>query len=226
MAQAQPMNRRMVVVGAGCLSVCAGIINGLMLVSHFHVGVSHMTGAVSALAVDVVVDNSDHLIRIGAIIIGFFIGCVMSGGIVGHKQLQPGRRYGIALMLEGVLLMISAGLFTQFSVLSAAAAACACGLQNGMASDYLGLILRTTHVTGIVTDLGVMIGRRLRGQHIDGWQTLTLSVILLGFAGGGFAGAYVGKFRPVLGLLATGMVVVSVGVAYWWHRHRLAPCPS
>ncbi len=95
-----------------------------------------------------------------------------------------------------------------------------------MASDYLGLILRTTHVTGIVTDLGVMIGRRLRGQHIDGWQTLTLSVILLGFAGGGFAGAYVGKFRPVLGLLATGMVVVSVGVAYWWHRHRLAPCPS
>jgi uncharacterized membrane protein YoaK (UPF0700 family) len=44
-------------------------------------------------------------------------------------------------------------------------ASAACGLQNAMVSTYSGAIIRTTHITGTVTDLGAMIGQYLRGHR-------------------------------------------------------------
>merc|ERR1719357_1841543 len=41
-------------------------------------------------------------------------------------------------------------------------AALACGLQNGMCTMHLGSIVRTTHVTGLSTDLGTNLGRLIR----------------------------------------------------------------
>jgi|GEM_PF-5134493 len=40
----------------------------------------------------------------------------------------------------------------------------ACGFQNALATHY-GLVLRTTHVTGLLTDLGTNLGMRLRGHR-------------------------------------------------------------
>merc|ERR1712151_184982 len=40
-------------------------------------------------------------------------------------------------------------------------AAAACGLQNGMATHWGGAVVRTTHVTGLFTDVGLLLGRLL-----------------------------------------------------------------
>lgn len=43
------------------------------------------------------------------------------------------------------------------------ACALACGLQNALTSKYSGNVIRTTHLTGATTDLGIAFGHILRG---------------------------------------------------------------
>merc|ERR1719401_1610209 len=76
--------------------------------------------------------------------------------------------------------------------------AAACGLQNGMATSYSGAVIRTTHVTGIATDIGLICGRScvafakrtLRGQdvHLDpleeGRKLMLLIILGLAFVVG------------------------------------------
>merc|ERR1719238_706177 len=40
-------------------------------------------------------------------------------------------------------------------------AAVACGLQNGLATHWGGAVIRTTHVTGLFTDVGLLTGRMI-----------------------------------------------------------------
>lgn len=65
----------------------------------------------------------------------------------------------------------------------------ACGLQNAMATSYSGAVIRTTHLTGVVTDLGIACGHWLRGQPVDRARFRLHAVLLLGFFSGGVLGA-------------------------------------
>ena len=56
-------------------------------------------------------------------------------------------------------------------------ASAACGLQNALVTNYSGATIRTTHVTGIFTDLGLMIGARLRGRPFDRRKALLFLLI-------------------------------------------------
>src|SRR3546814_9264229 len=56
----------------------------------------------------------------------------------------------------------------------------ACGLQNAMATTYSGAIARTTHLSGMFTDLGIMPGHALRGMPAAR-RRLALCVLIIGF---------------------------------------------
>jgi len=180
--------QRWVFIGGAALAGVAGFVNTILL-SIYHVPASHMSGAVSMFGNDLENGDTDHLLRIVTMVAGFLIGAIASGVIIGGSTLKPGRRYGVALMIEGVLFGIATWLVLTGDLLGLSFAATACGLQNGMASSYLGLILRTTHVTGILTDIGVLIGHWLRHRRIEEWKLLLLITLFVGFTAGGVIGA-------------------------------------
>ena len=66
----------------------------------------------------------------------------------------------------------------------------ACGLQNAMVATYSGAVIRTTHLTGLTSDMGAAIGNWLAGRTISkptlGFQT----IIWYSFCGGGVVGAF------------------------------------
>lgn len=69
--------------------------------------------------------------------------------------------YGLAMTGSSLLLFLSMFLFSS-SVDAAVYLLCvACGLQNGIMSSYTGSVIRTTHMTGIVTDIGLIVGRHM-----------------------------------------------------------------
>ncbi len=105
-----------------------------------------------------------YALRVVAFVFG---AAALSGAIIGASTLQFGRRYGVVLSIESVLLFCAVPLLQQQSDVGLYLATCACGLQNAMASTYSGAVLRTTHMSGIVTDLGIFLGQRLRGNSID-----------------------------------------------------------
>ena len=127
-----------------------------------------------------------------------------------------------AMMIEGGLLTLATLLLMSGRHVGIPVAAMACGLQNGMASSYCGLILRTTHVTGLVTDIGVMLGQWLRFRKIEIWKLLLLVMLLAGFFSGGLLGGwlYARAGIPALLLAAGGILLAGIFYFDWRRRHR------
>ena len=59
-----------------------------------------------------------------------------------------------------------------------------------MATTYSGAVVRTTHMTGLFTDLGIMVGSRLRGEPFEVRRAILYLLIIVGFLAGGTAGAF------------------------------------
>lgn len=138
------------------------------------------------------------------------------GFIVQNSTLQLGRRYGVALLLASVLLSLAVFLLKRNSVGGLYAASCACGLQNAMVSTYSGAVVRTTHVSGMFTDLGISLGHALRGIPVDARRLRLCVTIISAFLCGGVAGAvgfhhlgYEALFIPA-GLMAATSVAYAV----------------
>src|SRR3954468_22842099 len=177
-------------LGSAALAFVAGIINAVGFLGFQHQGVTHLTGSTTLLGIAVAgghVHESSHLI---AVAVSFVLGCILSGAMILDSTLQLGRRYGLALMVESLLLVCAVPLLQRTSHLGVYLASCACGLQNGMVSTYSGAVLRTTHVSGVITDLGIFLGHFLRGVPLDMRRVRLALLLLLSFFAGTIAGAF------------------------------------
>jgi uncharacterized membrane protein YoaK (UPF0700 family) len=197
-------------VGGFTLTFLAGAINVAML-SRYAVPVAHMSGAVSRLGMDLGTGKDDDLMVIGLIIVGFALGCVFTGALVGSNLLAARRRYAVVLACEALVIALAAWL--QDSAVHAAVilGATACGIQNAMASSFYGLVVRTTHVTGIITDLGFMIGATLSGRRFPLWKPLLLVLLVTGYLAGGISAAALAPIFP--GLVLWGCCALAVAIA-------------
>ncbi|MEZ4267731.1 MAG: YoaK family protein [Myxococcota bacterium] len=218
---------RWVYAGGFALAATAGYVNAVTVASAA-LPVSHMSGTVTHLAIGLGSRGDvDAIMRLGGMLAGFFVGAVLSGAIVGVTALRVGRRYGVALMIEGCLFGLSTWSLGHHVSSGIILSAVACGLQNAMAATYYGLVVRTTHVTGMVTDLGVLLGQRLRTGETETWRAVVLLVLVGGFFLGGIVGAaaslWLGNdalWIPSLGCFVSGLIYVI------WRVLRLRAEPS
>lgn len=174
---------------AWVLAFIAGMINVVGLLGFEHQAVTHLTGNTSMLASALASLDVPGILYYAAIIGSFLAGTILSGFIIQDSTLQLGRRYGVALILESLLLCLAVPLLDHHNVCGLYAAACACGLQNAMASTYSGTVVRTTHISGMFTDLGIFIGHALRGLPVDAKRLRMCFVVISAFLCGGIAGA-------------------------------------
>jgi uncharacterized membrane protein YoaK (UPF0700 family) len=93
-------------------------------------------------------------------------------------------------------------------------ASAVCGLQNALATTYSGAIIRTTHVTGIFTDLGIMLGSIFSGEALDKRKAKLFLFIIFGFILGGTAGALLFKELMFKALLIPAFVCILMAVVY------------
>jgi uncharacterized membrane protein YoaK (UPF0700 family) len=211
---------RWVGLGAFALAMVAGMVNAVGFLAFGHQAITHLTGTTTLLGVALAGRESAVAIELLLFLTSFFVGATASGALLRDSTLRLGRRYGVALMLESLLLLLSIPLLRQHSTAGICLASAACGLQNAMASTYSGHVLRTTHLSGIVTDLGIMLGQRLRGLATDARRRNLYLLICLGYLAGAVAGG--GGF-PYLGenlLLVPALLTGASGLAYAVYQQR------
>jgi uncharacterized membrane protein YoaK (UPF0700 family) len=209
-----------ITAGALCLAGCAGCINAVGFLGAQHQALSHMSGTVTNLGIELGLADRALAWRAFVVLGSFFLGCVASGLIIRQSTLKLGRRYGVALVLESLLLFAAVWFFHRDATDTGDyLAAMACGLQNAMATGYSGAVIRTTHVSGIITDLGIAVGLFARRQPVD-WRRIRLYLVLLvGFLSGGVIGA-VAFVRLNYGTLLIPAVITGVvGLGYGTYRH-------
>ncbi len=211
------------VVGGALLAFVAGIVNAVGFLGIHHQGITHLTGTTTLLGTALA---SGDLAAAGhfAMLIGAFVaGCVVSGMIVKDATLQLGRRYGVVLALEALLLLVAVPLLTAGHDAGGYLASAACGLQNAMASTYSGAVLRTTHFSGTLTDLGIFLGHWLRGIPVDARRVRLLLSLVLSFATGAVVGGWLFLALSYRALYVPAAMTGIAGVGYAIYHHWQRP---
>ncbi len=205
---------RWVLIGGFLLAANAGSVNAVGLLGAHHQALSHMSGPLTVLSNELAGAHWSLALNALVVIAAFFSGCVCSAMVIRQEALRLGRRYGAVLILESACLWAAWWLLCRDRYAGECAAALACGLQNAMVSNYSGAVVRTTHMTGMVTDLGIALGHALRGEKVDGRRVGLYGLLVTGFVLGGVAGSY-GYLTLGLGtLLFPASLTGLVGLGY------------
>ena len=188
------------------LAFVAGAANaGGFLAVHQYT--SHMTGIVSAMA-DNIALGAYGLVWSGlGGVLSFLLGAACSTVMINYsRRRQLHSEYALPLLLEAALLLCFGflgaslaqitGLFVPLTVMLLCFIM---GLQNALITKLSRAEIRTTHITGIITDIGIELGKlfywnRTRGPDIarvmaDRQRLRVLSLLALYFFLGGVIGA-------------------------------------
>jgi uncharacterized membrane protein YoaK (UPF0700 family) len=229
-------NRRLGLV----LAFNAGSINagGFLLVGMY---TSHMTGFVSMLADNLVLGNTVLLLGAAGALLAFVGGAALTAILVNWaRQYRLHGSYALPLLVLALLMLVF-GLVgavtldwrTPFAVpATVLLLSFMMGLQNATISKMSSSEIRTTHMTGIVTDLGIELGklvywnrsgkppeRQVRANR----QRLGLFASLLGmFLLGGVAGALSFKRVGFVFVVPLALLLLTLALPpLWIDRARL-----
>lgn len=199
--------------GAFILAFVAGCINAVGLLGLEQQALSHVSGTATLLATSLFQSPSQGFHLLG-ILAAFLIGASISGLLVRGSALKLGRHYDTALVVEALLIFIAFFLLSEGSYYGHFAASAACGIQNALVTTYSGAIVRTTHLTGIFTDLGIMLGSCLRGEAFDKRKAILFLLIIAGFILGGLFGAFLFASIEFKALLAPAFICLMLALRY------------
>lgn len=167
---------------------------------------SHMTGIVSAIADHLVLGGHAVVLGGAAALLSFLAGAMMTAILVNWaRQRGFSSLYAGPLLLEAALLLVFGVVGARLEHISGlvvpATVMLLCfimGLQNAVISKVSRATIRTTHVTGIVTDLGIELGKAVywngRAQPAESRVMADNGrlKVLGGLLGSFFAGAVLG----------------------------------
>lgn len=201
--------------GAFMLAMNAGMINVLGLISLLHQSVSHMTGNASVLALEFAAHNYASVLFLILVMLSYVIGSSYSGFILGNSHFKLGRRYGLPLTLVTIFIVIAWLLINEYPRYALLWACASMGVQNAMVSHYQGAIIRTTHLSGVLTDLGLALGYYFKGLPNDSKKIILHLLILFGFICGSLIAAISYPYLQLQTFLIPAGLSLMLSLIYW-----------
>ncbi|MDR6207872.1 YoaK family protein [Paraburkholderia graminis] len=148
------------------LTFVAGATNagGFLAVKQY---TSHMSGVVSSIADQAALGDLTLVLAGTGSLISFLLGAACSAVLVNWgRRRRLHSQYASPLLIEAVLLLcfglLGSHLALWDTLFVPATVVLLCfimGLQNAMITKLSGAEIRTTHMTGIVTDIGIELGK-------------------------------------------------------------------
>ena len=211
------------------LAFVAGAINagGFLAVQQY---TSHMTGIVSAMADHLALGLYLPVLAGVGVLLSFVAGAACSAVMVNYsRRRQLHGEYAFPLLLEAFLLLCFGllghtlekidGLFVSMTVMLLGFIM---GLQNAVITKISRAEIRTTHITGIVTDIGIELGRLLywNRHQIEDMPPVkanrehlwVLSCMLVCFFGGGVSGALGFKHSGYSATVPLALVLIVLAI--------------
>ncbi|MFY7777713.1 MAG: YoaK family protein [Elstera sp.] len=220
---------RSLVVG---LAGLAGIVNaaGFHAIGHFS---SHLSGTVAVLSEELA--GADWTLALVAVwvIVCFIAGAATTAIMMTSQRERHLRgRYARCLIAEALLLVgIAAvdqfiapgshGILSVRVLLLWGGLSFLMGFQNAIVTQISHARIRTTHVTGMITDIGVALGQRLAHWRHPDWHLpsgFARSPVMMhvmtvsAFIGGGIAGVFGYRGLGPIFLLLVAAVLLAVGL--------------
>jgi uncharacterized membrane protein YoaK (UPF0700 family) len=216
---------------ATVLSFVAGIVNVTGFLS-FKQLTTNVTGHFALFIYDV----SNFEFWKGTIyflyILSFFFGSFLSSFLI--EKYQEGKKLNVFLLptLIESFVLLSIGISVLFiEITSFNLIAClllfAMGLQNSFVTKISNAIVRTTHLTGLFTDLGIDISllffKKISAEKekLIANIKLRLYIIASFFAGGLFGGFLYSEVNLKLSTLIFAAIILLISLVYDDFRYKL-----
>ena len=175
---------------------------------------SHMTGVLSSVADNLVLGQFALASAGVAALIAFVCGAMTTAWMVNwglRRKLQSA--YGRPLLLEAGLLLVF-GLFGAginvwagfFAPLTVLLLCFIMGLQNAVITKISHAEIRTTHITGLVTDLGIELGKLTYLNRLTQESPVTANRQRLGIHVKLIASFFIGGISGAVGFKTAGFV--------------------
>jgi uncharacterized membrane protein YoaK (UPF0700 family) len=213
------------------LTFVAGATNagGFLAVGQY---TSHMTGVVSSVADSLVLGNIAVALAGIAMLCTFLFGAMATAILVnwGLRRKLHGA-YGLPLLLEAVLLLIF-GFFGSaislaayvFVPLTVVLLCFIMGLQNAVITKISRAEIRTTHITGLVTDMGIELGKMVYINWGAGDTPVRANrdklrlqgKLIAGFVCGGLAGALGFKYMGFITTVPLALLLLLLVMRPLW----------
>lgn len=209
------------------LTFVAGAINagGFLAVQQYS---SHMTGIVSTMADNIALGAFELVFSGAGGLLSFLMGAACSTVMINYSRRHGlHSEYAQPLLLEAVLLLCFGFLGTAlaqitglFVPLTVMLLCFIMGLQNALITKLSRAEIRTTHITGIVTDVGIELGKLLYWNHssfsasdkvmADRERLRLLALLLLFFFLGGVLGAFGFKHLGYVSTVPLALLLVTL----------------
>ncbi len=205
------------------LSFVAGATNagGFLAVGQY---TSHMTGIVSSVADDVVLGHFGLAAAGLTCLMAFILGAMCTAIMVNWGLRQRlHSSYSLPLMLESFALLVF-GLFGAaiaawsqlFLPITVLLLCFIMGLQNAVITKISNADIRTTHITGLVTDIGIELGKWVYINRLNGSTSVRANRKRLRVQTGLVMGFLVGGLLGALGFKHLGYVTTVPLAALLW----------
>jgi len=171
------------------LAIVAGIVNAA---GFFAVGTytSHVTGNVSTVGDELAQGHHDLALGAFALVVSYVAGAFAASLFVEGAKRLGRARYAAALITEAAILtaftLVSAAWDPRPSWVGLALTGSLCfamGMQNALVTRISSAVVRTTHLTGMATDIGIELAHLVywlreegRGKGIGGRLGLLFGV--------------------------------------------------
>jgi uncharacterized membrane protein YoaK (UPF0700 family) len=177
-AESPPARRRTYTVLVLLLAMVAGAVNAT---AFFAVGLhtSHMSGNLATVGEMLGSGRWELAMAAIRLVLAFVAGAVAASFLLDASRHRQRGRHAAALLVEAVTLS-AAGLWMHHHPQGRDATVMwgltfSMGLQNALVTRVSGAVVRTTHMTGVLTDLGIELVRMVtwvrdgaRGQGVRG----------------------------------------------------------
>ncbi len=219
---------------ASLLGLAAGFVNAAGFLA-FAVLTTNVTGHAALFAEGIAMQQWQTVRVIALWMSLFFAGAFISSLIVSRIGKNQSYSYLIPLLIEILILLSVALLGKRFDntvgkEFFAGSLLFAMGLQNSLVSMVSGSVVRTTHLTGTFTDLGIELAQFIKRKREDKPALKTKiqlhSAIIFFFLFGALCGAYLFRiysfyafFAPVIILCYTLMYDVFRIKLKRYYRH-------
>ncbi|MCW3149002.1 DUF1275 domain-containing protein [Stutzerimonas stutzeri] len=200
---------------------------------------SHMTGIVSSMADNLALGASDLALGGLGALLSFLLGAMCSTIMINvSRRRHLHSQYALPLALEAVLLLCFGVLGARlmdvpgfFVPLTVMLLCFIMGLQNAIITKLSNAEVRTTHITGMVTDIGIELGKlvyinrsRQTGQkpvRADRARLLINSLMVGCFFAGGVSGAIGFKHFGFLSTIPLAGALLFLALVPMWDDLRL-----
>lgn len=176
----------------------AGMVNIASLLLFFSFS-SNVTGHYAILAAELVKGNLYQAAVVLGWILLFFFGGFVSNMFVTHlNKKNTYVAHAIPVVLE-IICLVTVGIYGQFFYKETLAETevmlslmlFAMGLQNGLTASISNFAVKTTHLTGVTTDLGILFSMFTHKEYRKNKELKGKAILLLSIAAAYLGGAVI-----------------------------------